>query len=198
MFIVIEGIDGSGKSTQAKLLYNYLKKVRKCFLTKEPTDTKIGLFIKSLIKNKNLNSDAVELLFMADRAEHVKEIEEKLKQNNIVICDRYYFSTIAYGSALGLNKEWLENANKVFLKPDLTIIIDINPALALKRINLRKHKKQYFEKAKFLNKVRKEYKSLSKKYNNIFIINANKTINVLEIHKLIREKIESKLNAPIV
>ncbi|MCL4383259.1 MAG: dTMP kinase [Candidatus Marsarchaeota archaeon] len=198
MFIVFEGIDGSGKTTQAELLYNYLKaKTRKkCFLTREPTDNKIGLFVKSLIKKQEINPDTVELLFMADRAEHVREIKQAAKEKKIIICDRYYFSTIAYGSALGLKTEWLENTNKIFPEPDLTIIFDIDPKAALKRINSRKGNKQYFEKTEFLNKVRKEYKSLSKKYNNIFILNCNGNITIPEIHKQILNILKS--NAPIV
>ena len=192
MFIVLEGIDGAGKTLQQKLLYKKLMNNYKIFLTKEPTKNKIGLFISRLIKKQEINVHAMELLFMADRAEHVKEIKSKLKQNNIIICDRYYFSTIAYGAALGIDKKWLERTNSIFLKPDLIFLLDIDPKIALHRIKKRGMHKQYFEKIKFLKKVREEYKNLLKKYKDIVIINSNGEIE--EITEKMIAIITSKLN----
>ena len=200
MFIVFEGIDGSGKTTQAKLLYKHFlanKSTKtKCILTNEPTNGNIGKSVKSLIKKSSINPTAIQLLFMADRAEHAAVIKEWIKENKIIVCDRYYFSTIAYGHALGLSKNWLETVNSIFPKPDFTIILDVDPATALARVNSRKEPKQYFEKAKFLDKVRKEYKSLSKQYNNIFIIKCNERTTVSQIHTEVMEIISSM--APFV
>lgn len=198
MFIVFEGIDGSGKTTQAKLLYKRLmaNKSAKCILTKEPTSGNIGRSVKALIKKRSINPEAVQLMFMADRAEHAAAIRMWIKEKKTIVCDRYYFSTIAYGLALGMERKWLENANSIFPKPDITIIIDVIPATALARVHSRKDPKQYFEKVKFLAKVRKEYKSLSKQYNNIFVIKCNESTTASQVHAKVLEIINSM--APFV
>ncbi|MEM3290521.1 MAG: dTMP kinase, partial [Candidatus Micrarchaeaceae archaeon] len=155
MFIVFEGIDGSGKTTQAKALSAYLaSKGIKCFLTKEPTNGPIGRFIRqnaagiagSFVKvNKSIankevdsmliNQFAMQALFVSDRLYHIEQfIKPKLESGYTVISDRYILSTIAYGMAAGISKGWLVALNRGLIEPDVTLLLDISPAVALKRI----------------------------------------------------------------
>ena len=170
MFISFEGIDGSGKTTQAKLLYETLSRQRKCILTREPTQGDIGNFIKRMIKRKKINPMAVQLLFAADRSFHVENlIKPKLRQGYTVITDRYFFSTIAYGKASGLDEDWLKEVNGRFPKPDMTFVFDMDPRIAIKRISSRKKDHQYFERLKFLQNTRRVFKSLAKEYGSNII-----------------------------
>jgi dTMP kinase len=181
LFIVFEGIDGSGKTTQSKLLFDFLlKKRKKVIWTKEPTNGNIG----SLLTNKYLKDTDLPfvdaLLFAADREEHLKtEVIPALNQGKIVISDRYYHSTLAYQQAQGLELKWLLQLNKNFIKPDLTIIIDVEPEIAMVRIKLDKKRKieerKKFEKLEFLKKVRKNFLDLPKilKDEKIVVIDGN-------------------------
>jgi dTMP kinase len=182
LFIVFEGIDGSGKTTQSKLLFELLSKEGKQVIwTKEPTDGDIGsLLTKKYLKEVDLPIvDA--LLFAADREEHLKDmVIPALSQGKIVISDRYYHSTLAYQQAQGLELKWLLELNKNFIKPDLTIIIDLEPEIAIERIEKDKKRKiedrKKFEKLEFLKKVRKNFLDLPKilKDEKIVVIEGNK------------------------
>jgi dTMP kinase len=180
MFIVLEGIDGSGKSTQAKLLFEYIKsKDKKVILTVEPTnDTPIGKLIRSILQHEwKTNLTALELLFCADRADHVEKINAWQKEGNIVISDRYFFSTISYVEGVK-NKElsdYFELINKVFPTPDLSIFVDLSPDEAIKRISASGKKFELFEKKDSLTKIRNSYLRLSKLYPNVHVIDGNGT-----------------------
>ncbi len=195
MFISFEGIDGSGKTTQAKLIYGELKKSGKCMLTKEPTQGDIGNFIKKLIKRSKINPMAVQLLFAADRSFHLENlVKPKLAEGYTIITDRYLFSTIAYGKASGIDETWLKSVNSNFMLPDITIIFDIEPKIAMERIETRAKTQAYFEKIKFMEETRHMYLKLAKEYENCFVIDASKPTDTLkdEILSIIKN------NAPIV
>ncbi len=139
LFLVFEGIDGSGKSTQARLLYETLvKRGIKAVLTKEPTD---GPFGKKLRQLAQKGRDQITLqeeydLFMQDRAEHVeKELMPQLDQGAVVVCDRYFYSTMAYQGALGLDPEavYQENSRR-FPTPDKVLYIAVSPTMGRSRI----------------------------------------------------------------
>lgn len=156
MFIVLEGIDGCGKSTQARLLAEWLEKEgHKVFLTAEPSKSRIGLFIKEILSGKvKVDPKTLALLFTADRCEHLeKEIAPALSCGRIVVCERYYHSTVAYQSAQGVESEWLFYINRFALKPDLVLFIDVKADVALDR----KGGKDIFEDKDFLGKVYKKY-----------------------------------------
>lgn len=192
MFIVFEGIDGSGKGTQSKLLKSWFqKKSCKVFLTEEPTKTKIGSIIKKIIKNKKatLMPETQALLFTADRAEHVKKIRQKLEEKFVVICDRYYFSTLAYQGAGGLNENWIKQLNKFAIKPNLTIVLDLSPELGLKRIKNR-NSTSYFEKLKFLKKVRENYKKICSSSESAVVVDASKSIE--QVHRNIIKELQKR------
>ena len=105
IFIVIEGLDGSGKTTQASFLAKKLEKTHKVLLTAEPSIGKIGTFIREgcLYEDKRLPTEAEALLFAADRIEHMhSEIKPALDEGKLVICDRYIYSSLAYQGSAGL------------------------------------------------------------------------------------------------
>ncbi len=189
MLIVFEGIDGSGQTTQSKLLADYLiSKNYKVFLTKEPTNNEIGKLIRKIL-NKEIEFDnlGLQLLMMADRAYHMKEIRNYLKNNYIVICDRFWFSTVAYGAEDEKMFKILFKINSIlFGFPDFLIILDVDPEIALKR----KNAKEIFENVEKLKKVRENYLKIektAKKYTNVFLIDSSKSIE--EVQKEIRERL---------
>ena len=171
MFIVLDGIDGCGKSTQAKLLAEWFRSNRReVLLTAEPTKSRIGLFIREILSgNENVNPKTLALLFTADRYEHiVNEIEPALSNNRIVISERYYHSTITYQEAQGVDRKWLLDINKFARKPDMTIFLDIKPEIGVKRTTTN----EIFEKKEFLEKVRDNYLKLDE---NMKKIDANRS-----------------------
>jgi len=159
--IAIEGIDGSGKTTIAKKIVEWLnEKNIKALYTSEPTRSPIGLLIKDKIISAEKRQDArIEaLLFAADRLWHViNEIIPSLSKNIIVVTDRYYFSSIAYQGALGAPISWVKELNKFAPKPDLSIYIDITPEEAIRRKSRQGNVKKLFENIRYLSKVREIY-----------------------------------------
>lgn len=166
MFIVFEGTDGSGTSTQAKILAESLtKKGLSVFSTAEPSINFLGKNLREVLQHKkNLSPKAFQLLFFADRAEHIeKEILPALKEGKIVICERYNWSSIAYGSAEGVDQKFLEMLSENMLTPDYTFFFDLAPKVSLERIEKRGEGKEFFETDKTLTKVRKTMKNLAER-----------------------------------
>lgn len=141
-FITFEGCEGSGKSTQLRLLSEYLDKLGVDYiLTREPGGSEIAEQIRNIIlngKNTAMCDECEALLYAAARVQHLKEkIAPALDKGKLVICDRYVDSSLAYqGYARGLGREYIENINSLALErfaPDLTVFLDISPAEAFKR-----------------------------------------------------------------
>ncbi|HNV94738.1 MAG TPA: dTMP kinase [Methanofastidiosum sp.] len=179
-FIVFEGIDASGKETQAKLLASFfINKGHKVLLTHEPIyDKPIGKIIRSNLEKKiSLAPETIAMLYAADRYEHYLQIKKALSEEKIVISDRYKYSNMAYQGANGVNPEWIEEIEKYSKDPDLIFYIRVKPESAMKR---RKEKDLYEENIDFQRKVFHIYEELSKKYNFI-TIDGEKSID--EIHK---------------
>jgi len=178
-FLVLEGLDGSGHTTQANLLKEYLeKKGFSVFLTKEPTDTSsVSQKIKHILSKKiKISPLKLQKLFAKDRQEHLKkEIIPALKKGKIVICDRYFFSSFAYGGAEGVSFEKIFKLNKDFLYPDLTFILNVSPKVCLKRIDERGKPKTLFEKQRKLQKVWRVYQTLPREFEGVRIINGEGT-----------------------
>jgi len=155
--IVIEGLDGSGKTTQARLLVQKLRSSHNAVYTTEPSRGKIGSFIREyyLFEEKRLDSAAEALLFAADRIEHIQnEVVPALNKGLLVISDRYVYSSLAYQGSTGLSLEWIETINKHALKPDLAIFIDVAPETVMQRLN---RKKSVMETLETQRKVREVY-----------------------------------------
>lgn len=183
--IVFEGIDGAGKSTQAQLLYQYLKdKGCKVVLSREPTDGQYGRRIRELSKNgiRTLPPQKEYELFLNDRKEHVsKLIKPNLSKGIHVILDRYYFSTMAYQGALGIDPEKIRAENESFAPiPDIVFILKLSVNMGLERIKrLRKQSFTMFEKKDELKKVSDIFDNM--KGDIFFHLDASKDISA--IHK---------------
>lgn len=167
-FITIEGIDNAGKGTQSVLLAEHLRSNGfKVLLTKEPTNGILGGISKAALnKELSLSNRALQLLFCADRAHHLEtEIEPAMKDGFIVICDRYFFSTLAYGFASNINYKWLRSVNISFRKPDLGIYLDLEPKASLSRSEKQIDGLQLFDNIEKISKVRQAYMSIAKEFH---------------------------------
>ena len=204
-FITFEGVEGCGKSTQAKLLAEYLKqKGYKVLLTREPGGPKISEKIRDILldaDNKEMLPETELLLYMASRSQHTGEwIIPALSKDFIVISDRYYDSTIAYqGAARSINLDVIKRITDYAtygLTPDITFLIDIPAELGLSRIAPNEADRLEKESLDFHKKVRNGFLSLSKQQRErFFVINGEKSIKdisdiiVNEINKKIKEKL---------
>lgn len=184
-FIVLEGPDGAGKSLQGELLKKYIESGgHKVLLTKEPTNTSAAsLKIADVIVRKQ-EIDPYELnkLFADDRREHLeKEIRPALMRGEIVIGDRYFFSSFAYG-ALGCDLEAIIDLNKSFLKPDLTILLLVSPETCMNRLKKRSGDNlEFYESLNKLKKIVSNYKGLIDRYPDIRLVDGEKSIE--EVHQ---------------
>lgn len=197
MFIAVEGIDGSGKGTQCRLLSRWVKeKGHDTFLTQEPTSGAIGQLLREVLKKGELEPRAEALLFAADRTEHVKEISQKLAEGQVVISERYLYSSIAYQGASGVSIKWLTEINRFAPVPDIVLYLDVQPEVGLERISsissLRSsmREKEYFEKQDFLGRVRELYLDLASEYN-FAVISADGTID--EVQTAMRRRVSRVL-----
>jgi len=157
IFIVIEGLDGSGKTTQADILSKKLSENHKVLCTAEPSQGKIGSFIRNgcLYEEKRLPKEAEALLFAADRIEHMQnEIAPALAEDKIVICDRYIYSSLAYQGSTGLSLDWIKTINARSLQSDVSLFIDVSPEQVLERLQ---RKKSVMETLETQQKVREVY-----------------------------------------
>jgi len=178
MFITLEGIEGSGKTTQLAHISGYLRGIgRECLVTREPGGTKIGEKIRNILLDRDhdmLDAMAELLLYTADRAQHVHEtIKPALDSGKIVICDRFHDSTIAYqGAARGIDADTIKALGRLVLKdvsPDGTFLLDLPPETGLlrawKEINAGAREKGQSrferEKRRFHEKVRQGYLALA-------------------------------------
>ena len=169
LFLVFEGIDGAGKSRQMDYTAEWLvAKGRAVTVTREPGGTAIGAKIRSLLldpNNKNLDPQTELFLYAADRAQHIQEIiMPDLNRGNIVLCDRFTLSTVAYqGYGRGLDKTMIQELNRLAtqgLEPDLTLVLDLEPQQARERIACHRSTapdRLEQEKDKFFHQVRQGY-----------------------------------------
>lgn len=168
LFIVFEGIDGTGKSTQLQLLAEKLRNLGYAVVTtREPTDGPFGQKIRELFVKRDTVSHEEELeLFIADRKQHVQEvINPALADGCVVICDRYYLSTVAYQGANGIDPALILEKNAAFPVPDLAVILEIEPAQSIHRIqNQRNEHPNTFEQEAYLQKVAAIFAAMDQSY----------------------------------
>lgn len=173
IFIVFEGIDGSGKTSQIQKLKEYFTEQGLVVtVLREPSDGPYGLKIRELaVKGRDKITPIEEFeLFLNDRKEDCeKNIQPALDRKELVLLDRYYFSSMAYQGALGLDVNLIKTENeKIAIKPDLVIFVDVPVDVGLERIqNNRQEKYTLFEKKEYLEKVREIFLSMKESYFRI-------------------------------
>lgn len=191
--VVFEGLDGSGSSTQVKLLAdNLTKEGLDCYTTKEPTNNLIGGLIRGQLTGEwQIGMEGLQLLFAADRAHHLKrEVIPALESGKTIICDRYLFSSIAFG-ALELNQDWLVKINEKFILPDLTIILKVSPDKCIKRMKESRLGLEFFEEKKKLEKVWQNYRWLASEFKNVEVVDGERSIDKIgkEVLEIVTETI---------
>jgi len=161
VFICVEGIDGSGKTTQAHILVEALKKEGfEAVYTTEPSNGVFGKMLrKHILEGTRRVPVVVEaVLFSVDRFDHIEsEVKPLLKRGKIVVSDRYVYSSIAYQGASSLSQKWLKEINKRAIKPDLSIFIDVPPEIVIGRIN---RQRSVMETLQTQKRVREAYLKL--------------------------------------
>ncbi len=196
LFITFEGADGCGKTTQIKLLDEYLKKNGySTLLTREPGAAGLGVKLREILLNYDgeVSPQAESFLFLADRAQHVDcIIKPAINEGKVILCDRHTDSTVAYqgyGRVLDLDRiYYLNNIATGGLKPDLTIVFDIDIETSMKRVGSQKDRMESAG-VEFFNRVRNGYLEIAKKEpERVKVINSSDTIE--NIHKKVVELVE--------
>lgn len=193
--IIFEGLDGSGKSTQAKRLVAALRE-RGCDVveTREPTDGEYGRRIRAMASSGEKVSPETELeWFFADRREHVQRvIRPALAKGQLVVSDRYFLSTVAYQGARGLDsRKILEASEAEFPLPDLVLLLEIDVAAGLERVTARGAKREtVFEEETFLSKVAQEFARIERPY--LARIDAARAPDAVfdDVRQTVREKLK--------
>ncbi|HHG85253.1 MAG TPA: dTMP kinase [Bacteroidetes bacterium] len=186
-FIVFEGIDGSGKSTQVALLSERLLAAgHRVHVTLEPSNRPIGRLLRDILTGKEKADErAISALFLADRLDHITAdvdgMLDRLAAGETVICDRYYFSSLAYNS-LKVSMDWVLAAHQpVFdlLRPDIVLYLDLPIAESLRRIHANRDGVEHYEKEETLVQVRENYFAAFRKLEaneNIQLVDATQDV----------------------
>lgn len=195
-FIVFEGMDGSGKSTQMKMLSKYLEeKGVACYLTCEPTESPVGGVLRSCLTGRiEADEPTIALLFAADRVDHINNpvngIRSKLDAGITVLCDRYYYSSFAYNGGF-VPLDWVKELNRpaMELRPDLVIYLDLSSEESMKRV-LRRGETQRYETQEKQQKIRAKFFEVFEQLQdeNIQIIKSEEDKFLTQRH--IREQVE--------
>lgn len=205
LFIALEGIDGSGKSTQTRLLSEQLtSQGHKVYSTFEPTDNQIGKLIRNILKgNAKADHRIIAGLFVADRLDHLLNEEygivKKLAEGFTVITDRYCFSSYAYQGA-HMDIDWVIQANAMsagILRPDINIFIDVAPEVSMQRLHSNRDTIELFETLDNLKLVRAKYMEAFEKLRsveNIFIVDGNRSPELIA-HDIWNEVQSHPINA---
>lgn len=198
-FFVIEGLDGSGQTTQSQLLRNFLR-MRGCHvvLTKEPNyNTESGRSIgKVLRKEKEMSAIDLQRLFVRNREEHLRNvIIPVLELGGVIISDRYFYATCAYGAgADGLDLDYLITMNKEmsFILPDITFVLDAPAEICLERITKSRDGFEHFEEKEKLTGVRRIYLELVNKLGLGVICLINGKESKEDVFEQIKQKLEEQ------
>ena len=177
-FIVFEGIDGAGTSTQIKKICE--KNPQKFFQTAEPTSLETGKFLRRMLGGEfSVDEKTNSFLFAADRAEHLygkNGIIEQINNGKTVISDRYLFSSLAYQS-ISCGEELPKLLNSTFPLPEILFFFEIDPEISLKRVDSRNEKKEIYEKIETQKKIAMEYEKIISEYEN----NPSCTMKIIRI-----------------
>lgn len=193
--IVFEGLDGAGTTTQMHLLKEKLeKRNKKVFMTHEPTDNRIGRVVREALQKKfNTTSRALALLYASDRDDHLYNNEygiiKHMDEGDTVICDRYFYSSVAY-QGVSLSFDYITEINSTFPHADYIIFIDTPVDDCMARIEKRGEEKELFEKEEYLIKVRENYlKEFSSLPSSVTLITIDGHLSIEKITAEIEEKL---------
>lgn len=171
LFLVVEGIDGAGTTTQIERYAAHLRgKGRSVHVTREPSTGPIGVFIRQVLGGKQElaappSSDMMAHLFAADRLDHIRgEVEPKLREGAVVISDRYDLSSLAYQSVASDGSlpaheivSWIRSLNRFARRPDVTLVVDVSPEVAAERRRLRGGPEELYETIELQARLAKAY-----------------------------------------
>ncbi len=207
LFIVIEGLDGSGTTTQTRLLHDHITRrgTRSC-ITCEPTDEPIGKLIRDALtgrlsspgsgKKTMFSERARCLLFAADRQEHSIWVEKHRSKGSHVICDRYILSSIAYQTLdHTISPEWVIEVNRGCAVPNLTILLDVPVEECLKRLRSRRDSRTIYEKRAHLSAIMKNYTRTIPIYKKHFgpLVRINGARLQDEVHEAVLKAVDSRI-----
>jgi dTMP kinase len=195
-FIVIEGIDGAGTTTQAKLLSEWMaSRGRRCLLTSEPTKGPVGVLLRQILSGSvpTPDNDAIALLFAADRIDHLdREVLPALESGSDVVSDRYYHSSFTYQSLQG-DLEWIRELNSHARAPDVTYILDLPADLAARRRRDQRTSEELYEKDATQQKLEEAYRRLPAWMQDELIVMVDGGQDIQAVHRAITTDLENRL-----
>ena len=194
MFIAVEGIDGSGKSTTIREIKRYLEsKGEAVYLTAEPTTLATGKIVRNFLSETNSDTPLIHemlaLAFAADRINHLREeIWPALRKKQTVITDRYFFSSVAYQS-LNVSYEWVKGINRFATLPDVLVFIDVSVDKAVERLTKFRTSTEIYEKRDLLQQIDRNYREVIKEFeDNLKVIYLNGNLDIDKIYSDVEEK----------
>jgi len=198
LFLVFEGTDGAGTTTQTKMLrHSLIKKGYKVLLTSEPSTEFIGTTIRQILngriisKEGSIDAKTIALLFAADRLDHLQNvINPAMKKGYIVISDRYKLSSFVYQGKFTNDEEWVETINKYAKEPDMTFFIDIDGNKAFDRISKNRPSLDIFEKKEYVIDIANRYREVLRNYKNTKLFMVDGTLQVDNINRLIKSSLK--------
>jgi dTMP kinase len=195
-FIVIEGIDGAGTTTQARLLSEWFAaRGRRCLLTSEPTRGPVGVLLRQILSGgvPAPDNDAIALLFAADRIDHLdREILPALKAGTDVVSDRYYHSSFTYQSLQG-DLEWIRELNSRARAPDVTYILDLPADLAAQRRRDQRTSEDIYERDATQQKLEEAYRGLPSWMQDEVIVMVDGSEEIQAVHRAIIADLQGRL-----
>lgn len=194
MFIAVEGIDGSGKSTTIREIKRYIEsKGEAVYLTAEPTTLATGKIVRNFLSETNSDTPLIHemlaLAFAADRINHLREeIWPALRKKQTVITDRYFFSSVAYQS-LNVSYEWVKGINRFATLPDVLVFIDVSVDKAVERLTKFRTSTEIYEKRELLQQIDRNYREVIKEFeDNLKVIYLNGNLDIDKIYSDVEEK----------
>jgi dTMP kinase len=172
-FIVVEGADGAGTTTQSKKLAEELG----AYWTYEPAGNNVGEKVDEMISSDDYSPQAIALAFAADRMVHLEEeVVPRLENGDTVVCDRYYHSSLVYQPVLGADFDWVRELNREALIPDKTVVLDVSADVGMSRVDERGPDGNIFENLSFQEKVVVRYRELESRLDeDVSVVDATGT-----------------------
>jgi len=200
LFLVFEGTDGAGTTTQTKMLkHSLVKKGYKVLLTSEPSTEFIGTNIRQILNGRIIGKDSksidpktIALLFAADRMDHLQNvILPAMEKGYIVISDRYKLSSFVYQGKFTEDEPWVETVNKYAKEPDMTFFIDIDGEKAFERISRNRPSLDIFEKKEYVVDIANRYRDIFKGYKSTKLFMVDGTLAIDSISRLIKNSLRT-------